>query len=199
MLIIFAFAAEAEAKKLRFIGTAGGAVQNEILNAKGFAGGGGLHIAYPVSPETKFMNVELAIANWYTAFPGEDDFAHLLRFGFGIRVFLNLIGVVRPYFTHDITSHLVWVKSREGFAPTYGILLGLGLDVPLRKKEDKGVPSSSIFFDVSYNSFELAYFEEEKEPVKFLAFSCGFSWNIPKLKKEKKNTHYDEGNTDTED
>ncbi len=177
MLSIFLSTARTEAKKIRLITTAGGTLQNEVLGVNGFTGGGGLHLAYPVSPETNLLNVELAIANGYNAFPADDDFLHLLRFGFGIRVFLNIFNTIRPYFTHDIMSHLIWVKSREGYAPTYGILLGLGADVPLGINAAKK-PCSSIFFDVSYNRFYLAYFSEPKETVSFLSLSFGLSWNI---------------------
>jgi hypothetical protein len=165
-----------EGAKIRFAGSAGGAFENELVGSPGFTGGGGLHLAYPVSSLERPVGVEISIANWYNAFPG-DDSIHLFRLGFGIRVFLNLLRGVRPYFTHDICTHLLWQGSREGYAAAIGILLGLGLDVPLKPGSDgRKAESSSLFCDLSYNSFELAHFTEPRSSVKFVALTLGFSW-----------------------
>lgn len=178
LLSVFVVMAGADTKKIRFISTAGFAFQNDIIDSTGFTGGGGVHLAYPVSSRTKLFNVELAIANWYTVFPSDNDMLALLRFGFGIRVFLNSFDLFRPYFTHDITTHIVWVDSREGHAPTHGVLLGLGVDFPFPKEGTSGISTSSWFFDVSYSSFELVYFDAEKEAARYLLFSCGYSWEL---------------------
>jgi len=178
LFFIFLYTAGAESKKIRFIGTAGVIVQNEIIDELGFSGGLGIHLAYPVSQKTNIINIELSIANWYNAFPFENDFIHLLRFGFGIRVFLNTLKFIRPYFTHNINSHIVWIKNREGYAPTFGILLGLGIDIPIKYSEDTKMENSSIFFDITYNSFYISYFEIAEKSMKFIMFSCGFSWNL---------------------
>lgn len=175
-----------EGRKIRFIASSGMTVQNSLLEKLGFSGGGALHLAYPVSSKTQLFNVELAIANWYTAFPVKNDYLQLLRFGFGIRVFFNHFTRIRPYFTHDICSHIVWKKDREGFAPTFGILLGLGIDLPFIDKENPNQEVSSFFMDVSYNHFKLRYFELPQNSLRFLLFSCGFSWKMGQLHKREK-------------
>lgn len=174
-----------DAKKLRFISSAGFSMQNEIANDLGFAGGAGLHIAYPVTPRTRFINTEISIANWYHVFPNEADFLQTFKFGFGIRIFLNVLKKVRPYFTHDITSQFVWLKSEESYTPTFGILLGLGIDIPISKDKDKKKETSSIFFDVAYNFFKIRYFNENKSTVRYLTFNVGYSFNIRKIKRKK--------------
>jgi hypothetical protein len=135
------------------------------------------------------VNVELSIANWYNIFPYENDFLHTLRFGFGIRVFLNVFETIRPYFTHDISSCVLWASDRTDCAKTFGILLGLGIDIPLTgKKRDSGekgrAESSSLFFDISYNTFSLAYFDPSGEKCSFISASCGYSLLLPGKKKE---------------
>ncbi len=209
ILLFIAAAAFAGERKLRFAATGGLVVQNDFLDQfllPGAAGGDGINgtggpagagtlgaglaIAYPVSEKSKFINVELAIANWYNIYPYAGNYAHTFRVGFGIRVFLNVFESFRPYFTHDICSHLVWVSDRTDYASAFGVLLGLGIDIPLGlsggdaredpanrgKSGDK--ESSSIFLDLSYNTFRLAQFSPEPEEVKFLAASFGFSWLI---------------------
>ena len=168
-------------KKLRFAGTAGIVLRNDLLGQSSAAGtaGGGLTIAYPVGPIDHAMNVEIGIANWYNVYPYGDNFTHTLRFGFGIRVFLNVFSVIRPYFTHDICSYIVWVSDRPDHASTFGILLGLGVDIPIHRKEgDTRRESSSIFFDFSYNTFKLANFDPAHEAAKFISASLGYSWLI---------------------
>ena len=167
----------AEGAKVRLAASAGGAVVNELAGTAGFAGGGGLHLAYPVSSRQRPLNVEIAVANWYNAFSGA-EVTHLFRIGFGIRVLLNTLGPVRPYFTHDICSHLVWQEGREGRAAALGILLGL--DVPFGPGAgDRSTDSSSWFCDLSYSTFELAHFAEPVEAIKFVALTCGVSWALP--------------------
>lgn len=198
ILVFLCIAASVSAgeRKLRFAATGGLVLQNDFLGqnllpgtedgggadsgggAAGGTGGAGLAIAYPVSEKSKFMNVELAIANWYNIYPYAGNYAHTLRVGFGIRVFLNVFQSIRPYFTHDICSHLVWVSDRTDYASAFGILLGLGIDIPLAG--NGGSPAgaretSSIFLDLSYNTFRLAQFGPEPEEMKFLAASVGFS------------------------
>jgi hypothetical protein len=142
--------------------------------------GGGFTIAYPVGHIDKAMSVEIGIANWYNILPFDGRFVQTLRFGFSIRVFLNLLETVRPYFTHDICSHFVWVSNRSGYGSTFGILLGLGLDIPL----NPGKESSSIFFDVSYNTFHISRFAEEKEGAEYISGTVGFSWLLPDKKRD---------------
>lgn len=200
MLILLCITASAFAgeRKVRIAATGGLVLQNDLLGqfllpgaggAGAGTGGAGLAIAYPVSEKSKVMNVELAIANWYNVYPYGGNRTHTLRLGFGIRVFLNVLKSIRPYFTHDICSHLVWVSDRTNHATTYGVLLGIGIDIPLGlsgegAREKTGgqkiadSEKSSIFFDISYNTFRLAQFNPEPEEVKFLAASVGFSWLI---------------------
>lgn len=212
ILLFIAATAFAGERKLRFAATGGLVLQNDFLGQfllPGAAGGGGtggdngsgspagagtagtgLALAYPVSEKSKLMNIELAIANWYNIYPYEGNRTHTFRVGFGIRVFLNLFDSIRPYFTHDICSHLVWVSDRTDYASAYGVLLGLGIDIPLGRsgeggrgdtgnlEKTGGGETSSIFFDLSYNTFRLAQFSPEPEEVKFLAASVGFSWLV---------------------
>jgi hypothetical protein len=211
LLLFIAAAAFAGERKLRFAATGGLVLQNDFLGQfllPGTAGGGGdgangsgspagagtagtgLALAYPVSEKSRLMNIELAIANWYNIYPYRGNRTHTFRVGFGIRVFLNLFDSIRPYFTHDICSHLVWVSDRTGYASAYGILLGLGIDIPLglsggggrgdtpNRLKPGGLETSSIFFDLSYNTFRLAQFSPEPEEVKFIAATIGFSWLV---------------------
>ncbi|MDC7127252.1 MAG: hypothetical protein PQJ46_16945 [Spirochaetales bacterium] len=182
----------AENKKLRFSGTGGLSIQNELLGQEltsnaAVTGGAGFAIAYPVSSIEKLMNVELSISNWYNVFPYQERYAQSLRFGFGIRVFCNAFNTIRPYFTHDITSCVLWVSDRDNYASSYGILLGLGIDVPLPKKyiktSVKRTESSSIFFDISYNTFKVGDFTSDPEKISFISASAGFSWLLPQKKK----------------
>ena len=192
-LIIFfmaaAFSVFTADKKLRFAATGGLVLHNELLGQQ-LAGdtdaepagtaGGGFTIAYPVGHIDRPMSVEVGIANWYNIFPFDGRFAQTLRFGFSIRVFLNLLKAVRPYFTHDICSHFVWVSDRAGYGSTFGVLLGLGLDIPLPRKGKEAAGARrelfSIFFDVSYNTFHIARFEDAKEGAGYISGSIGFSW-----------------------
>jgi hypothetical protein len=211
ILLFIAAAAFAGERKLRFAATGGIVLQNDFLGQfllKGAAGvggdatdgnvstagagtgGAGLALAYPVSEKSRLMNIELAIANWYNIYPYRGNRTHTFRVGFGIRVFLNLLDSIRPYFTHDICSHLVWVSDRTDYASAYGVLLGLGIDIPLdlsggggsgdtgNLEKTGGGETSSIFFDLSYNTFRLAQFSPEPEEVKFFAASFGFSWLV---------------------
>lgn len=199
ILLFIAAAAFAGERKLRFAATGGLVLQNDFLGqfllpeaaggggdatdgsgspAGAGTGGAGLALAYPVSEKSKFINVELAIANWYNVYPYAGNYAHTLRVGFGIRVFLNLFESIRPYFTHDICSHLVWVSDRTDYASALGVLLGLGIDIPLGLSGEVNRETSSIFFDLSYNTFRLAQFSPETEEVKFLSATIGFSWLV---------------------
>jgi hypothetical protein len=176
LLVVSISGVSAAEKKLRFAATAGGVVANDLLGAEGFTGGGGLAIAYPVSSRDRLMNVELALANWYNLFPVDARMMHTFRFGFGVRVFLNVWERWRPYFTHDICSHIVWVSDRSSHASTFGILLGLGVDIPLGNRQEEG---SSLFFDGSYNSFSLADFSTSPEEARFISASIGYSLLLP--------------------
>jgi len=187
LLIIFMFSClglHAADRKLRFAGSAGGVIQNDLVGqtAPGNWGGtfgGGASIVYPISPKSKAVNIELGIANWYNFYPYRGSFTHTLRFGFGVRVFLNTFSLIRPYFTHDICSHFVWVSDRDHYASTFGILLGVGMDIPLGKAP-RDTESSSLFFDISYNTFSLAAFTSTPEEVRFLSATFGFSWLLQK-------------------
>jgi hypothetical protein len=114
---------------------------------------------------------------------------HTLRFGFGIRGFLNILKAIRPYFTHDICSHIIWVHDKPNYAATFGILLGLGIDVPIHDfesdKDGKQKESSSVFFDISFNTFSLAAFAHSHETARFLSLSVGYSLLLPDKNKAK--------------
>jgi hypothetical protein len=183
LLALSIYPASASEKKIRFAGTAGGVVQNDLLIAPGITGGAGVAIAYPVSAKDRPINVELGITNWYNIFPAENAIMHTLRFGFGVRVFLNAFESLRPYFTHDICSHAVWISDRTGYAATFGILLGLGLDIPLEKQRGDR-ETSSLFFDVSFNTFTLASFAGTPEEVRFFSASVGYSLLIPQKNRQ---------------
>jgi hypothetical protein len=105
----------------------------------------------------------------------------ILRFGFGVRVFFDIFESLRPYFTHDICSHIVWVFDRSNYASTVGILLGLGVDVPLGSG-NPNQEASSLFFDVSYNTFSLANFSASPEEARFISASLGYSLLLPERK-----------------
>ena len=175
-------------KKIRFAAVGGLVLHNDFLGqtAASQAGtaGAGAAFAYPVGTRDRFMNVEIAIANWYNIFPYQGDFAHTLRIGFGIRVFLNLFPAVRPYFTHDITTGLVWVSGRQNYATALGVLLGLGVDIPIGRSEvGEYEETSSFFFDVSLNMIKGSAFGALAEGTEFIAASVGYSWLIGARKR----------------
>jgi hypothetical protein len=184
LLVVLLSPLSASQKKIRLAGTAGGVLHNDLARAPGFTGGGGAAIAYPVSAKDGPVNVELAIANWYNFFPSDADLMQTLRFGFGVRIFINVFKSLRPYFTHDICSHIVWVSDRSNYASTLGILLGLGVDVPLGST-NPSQEASSLFFDVSYNTFSLANFSASPEEARFISASFGYSLLLPKRKNGK--------------
>ena len=66
----------------------------------------------------------------------------------------------------------------------YGILLGLGIDVPLGSDNPK-LEASSLFFDVSYNTFSLANFSASPEEARFISASLGYSLLLPERKSGK--------------
>ena len=178
MVIIPGFSAD---KKIRFAATGGLVFHNELLgqtpDIKAGTAGAGAAFAYPLGTRDRFMNVELAVANWYNLFPFQGDFLHTLRIGFGIRVFLNLFPAVRPYFTHDITTGLLWVSGRPNYATALSILLGLGVDIPVgRSGLDEAEETSSFFVDVSLNMVKASAFGALAESTEFIAASVGYSW-----------------------
>jgi len=119
VLILIGLPGIAWTKNLRLAGTIGYTPVNEAADGNGIITGGGVHLAYPVSDPGETVHTEFSINNWYSFLPG-NEYMHCLRFGFGIRVFYNGFGVVLPYFTHDILTHILWIEGREGYAPTYG-------------------------------------------------------------------------------
>ncbi|MFP4562329.1 MAG: hypothetical protein ACLFRY_03380 [Spirochaetia bacterium] len=176
--IVPAFSAD---KKIRFAATGGLVLHNEFLGqtpaSRAGTAGAGVAFAYPVGTKDRFMNVELAVANWYNLFPYQGDFAHTLRIGFGIRVFLNLFPAVRPYFTHDITTGLVWVSGRQNYATALGVLLGLGVDIPINLSgAGEAEETSSFFVDVSLNLIKASAFTALAEGTEFISASVGYSW-----------------------
>lgn len=183
--IVPAFSAD---KKIRFAATGGLVFHNEFLgqtpDASAGTAGAGVAFAYPLGTRDRFMNVELAIANWYNLFPFQGGFAHTLRVGFGIRVFLNLFPAVRPYFTHDITTGLVWVSGRSNYATAMSILLGLGVDISVgRSGLDDAEETSSFFVDVSLNQIKSSAFGALSEGTEFIAASVGYSWLLGARKR----------------
>ncbi|MDZ7795793.1 MAG: hypothetical protein U5N56_01565 [Candidatus Marinimicrobia bacterium] len=177
LLLVLCNFPEARIDKLRFSGNSGLAPENTLLSARSFSGGGALHLSYPVSPATGVINTELSIINDYRFFKNSDDRMHLIRFGFGIRVFLNTLKTIRPYFTHDITSQLIIADSYENYASAFGVLLGLGVDIPVNRL-DVNAESSSVFVDISYNKTNVAYFQFADFTMKFMAVSFGYSWKL---------------------
>lgn len=180
VLVALSFIYPLHAKKIRFMAEGGISLTNELSSQATGIAGGGLCLAYPVSSRKKVMNVELAIVNRYTVFPAPDTSLHLFRLGFGIRVFVNAFSHVRPYFTHDITTHLLWVEERAGYASGHGVVLGLGVDIPL-VNDDEAEEYSSVFFDVSYNTSAFASFVTGEDEMKYVSLSFGFSWNLPSV------------------
>ena len=77
------------------------------------------------------------------------------------------------------TANTALAKNIRWYAPGYGILLGLGLDFPILKDEKRKQDKSSIFFDINYNIFHTAYFEQPEKEIKFISLSAGFSWHLP--------------------
>ena len=168
----------AAAKNLRFSLTGGFNCANELQPSSTFNYGAGIHLAYPVSSRAYPVNTEISVANWFNRFEGINDYMHLFRFGIGIRIFLNTFKGFRPYFTHDITSHVIWQSEKNGYAATFGILLGLGIDLPVSSPGTDG-KASSFFLDVSFNTFTLAYFSLPVFKTSFFAAAAGYSWELP--------------------
>ena len=129
--------------------------------------------AFPVSDNTHPVNTEISIDGSYgTNFAGTK--LSSVAFGFGIRVFLNTLENIRPYFTHEIMTRVLYLSSFRGAAKTFSVLLGLGVDIPLQADRD----GSSIYFDVSYLFYDSGYFGVTGDKVKTPGITAGYSWGF---------------------
>lgn len=133
-------------------------------------------IVYPVSDKKNIMNTEISIVLSLNRVFSQPQFDSL-SFGFGIRFFYNDFHIIRPYFTHEIKSQLTWIQERTGMGKTFHVLLGLGLDIPLRI-EDPSMESSSVFFDVNYLFYDLGFFEADSLNFKSIFISTGINFII---------------------
>jgi hypothetical protein len=167
----------AKPDKIRFSSNAGYNLSNPILSYVTVNAGLGLQLTYLISPRSDLINTEFAIVNNYNLFNNKNNFMHLIRFGFGFRIFLNLFKIIRPYFTHDITSQIVITTRHKKYASGFGVLLGLGIDMPLQTSKVKN-PYSSVFMDLSYNASHFAYFRLGEAHIRFISFSLGYSWKL---------------------
>jgi hypothetical protein len=156
--------------ELLFTGSTGFSIGNEINKNRATLIGGGLHLLYPISDKSKIINTELGVANWYNYYLLGDCEMQTIRFGLGIRVFLNSFQSIRPYFTHDILNQIVLISNREGTAHTLSINLGLGINIP-----HKGRIIKSNHIDISYSRFNLGYFEIKNQGFSFMTINIGFT------------------------
>ncbi len=163
-----------EGHKVRVWASGGFDMVNEINGANSLFPAGGVALTYPVSDRDKLFSTELSVLTGYQFTPS-DPWISALRFGFGIRVFFNAFQIIRPYFTHDIASQILWVKGYDGIAKTYTVLLGLGIDIPVFY-EKLGKESSSLFMDVGYLFYDISFFAIQPKEVKSLVFSVGYSF-----------------------
>ena len=155
----------------------GAATGYDLIN--GLSGGQNLSeelkiaVAHPISLTTHAMNVELSVNTSYSS-----NFAHIklssIAFGFGIRVFLNTLERIRPYFTHEVLTRIMYLSGQSGAAKTFSVLLGLGVDIPLQADSN----GSSLYFDVSYLFYESGYFGFEGDKVKTLGLTAGYSYGF---------------------
>lgn len=177
LLLLFSNNIYLYSKKARIAVSTAYSFRNEITSSR-IGIGSGIYLAYPVSDKSRLFNTEISVLTYFKAFPKRLDYMNLLKFGFGIRIFFNKFKIIRPYFTHDITSQITWLKKEKGKAPTYSILLGLGIDIPFGREKDK--ECNSIFFDVSYNFFRHFYFGTGNNKVNYLSITIGYSQLIKK-------------------
>lgn len=160
-----------ENRQLRFIATGGPVLEKLQNGTSGGTMGAAVHLAYPLSGRDKPISTTLALVNGYNIFPAEGYCLQLIRFGFGIRLFYNGFKNFRPYFTHDITS-LIFMDSREPhIASSFGILLGLGVDLPLSSAEK----APSLFTDLSWNLVNFHTLTSPGDGMGFLALSAGIT------------------------
>jgi len=149
-----ALAAEGHLLRLELVG--GLDVQNNITEEGGVTGAS-VALVYPVSAPEKEVQVQFGVVTSYI-----HDFApinlDLLKFGFSLRILLDMIPGVRPYFIHDITSRVIWIENQPGFGSSFGVRLGLGAGFALGPRDKQGqVPE--IMCDVSYDFYHLGNFE----------------------------------------
>ena len=156
--------------KVRIASATGYDLLNELSGGQYLSEEIKIAVAHPISDRNKPMNVELSVNTMYSTNFADTKLSSL-AFGFGIRVFLNTLTVIRPYFTHEVLTRLLYLDGQSNMAKTYSILLGLGLDIPLDPEKD----GSSIFFDVSYLFYESGYFGIPGDEVKTLGLTVGYS------------------------
>lgn len=103
---------------------------------------------------------------------------NLLEFGFSIRVGLKVVDFLIPYFIHDITSRILWIEGRQGYGVTYGVRLGLGVEIPLEEasvsaNKTLGSRVPGFWTDLSYDFFDLSNFEADVKELKSLYLAMG--------------------------
>ncbi len=164
--------------KLRVYESTSYSIVNDIegFEEKGLGLGGGIALAYALKPKTKTMSSELAIVIDGSSFQSENknDLSYF-RTGWSFRMFFNGLQTVRPYFSHEISTLIIWMEDADGNAKSMLVTLALGLDIPVFY-EDINEESSSIFFDVAYNSFALGFFNApDAMDFKYLTLNLGYS------------------------
>lgn len=159
--------------KIRLSAASGYFIENRLAGDGTVSLAAKLTVAYPVTPREKDINMEIGILSLYEA-QLSGDAVQVPGFGFGIRIFYNGFGSVRPYFNHEVLTRIINAAGKNGSAKTYSILLGLGLDFPLEQGREKEVPS--IFADLSYVFYDTGYFEIAGDKVKSINLTAGYSF-----------------------
>ncbi len=171
--VLFFIPVAATAHILRFSSTTGYDLLNGLSNGQFLSEEAKIEAAFPVSDSKHVINTEISINGAY-----DTNFAATklssVGFGFGIRVFLNTLGNIRPYFTHEIMTRVLYLSGQSGAAKTFSVLLGLGVDIPLQADRD----GSSIYFDVSYLFYDSGYFGVTGDKVKTPGLTAGYSWGF---------------------
>lgn len=159
------------------VGAIGGVdLVNTINGSPGPLGGGSLTLSYPVSEPGEPVQTELGIVSSAVRGLSAAPISQV-SFGFSIRVVLDALRTIRPYFIHDITSRVLWLDGREGNAVTYGVKLGLGIGLPLSRNGDRR-DGSELCVDAAYDFHKLTHFDEG--PFAQRSVTLTASWRLPR-------------------
>lgn len=145
-------------------------VKNELTAQYGPGVGGGIHLGYIVK-EGRWWDLELNIANHFHRFPLGPQTMDLFRLGFGIRILAKTSGI-RPYFTHDIQAGYVWRRDAAYHANTLSVLLGLGLQFPLRRA------GRYLLLDLDYQFMHVGHFAVPAQDLSFTTLTLGWRFSL---------------------
>lgn len=168
--LLLAFGSAGASPAIRVGAIGGFDLENAISGSTGPLGGGSLTVSYPVSEPGEPVQTELGIVS--SAIRGISTAPiSQVAFGFSIRVILDSLEAIRPYFIHDITSRVLWMDEREGSAVTYGVKLGLGIGLPLSQTGDRR-NGTELCLDAAYDFHKLTYFDDGPFAQRSITFTA---------------------------